>query len=88
MTDKQRFICYHIDDSGSRSVPIATGRTRDQAQSIGIVRTLASCELRGGIQVQDRTADVPEDIFIQITQFLNMHFMSLDRGVREGASCG
>lgn len=76
--EKQRFICYHINDSGSKSVPIATGRTREDAQATGIRRTLGSCVLDGGIQVQDRTADVPEDVFTQLTQFLNMHFMELD----------
>lgn len=82
MSDKLRFISYHENDSGTRRVPIATGHSREECQSLAIVRTLSACELNGRIYTQDRTADVDLQTFTQLTQFLNVQFMVLDASNR------
>ena len=78
-----RFISYHIHGTDARKpVPIATGHTHEDCQALAITRTLVTCELHGGIQTQDRTADVDFPTFMQLTEFLNHHFMALDAEAR------
>lgn len=86
VNDKPRFISFHRDDTGTRTVPIATGHDYKECQALAITRTLSCCELTGTIHTQDRTADVDLTTFIRITEFLNAHFMSIDAAVRGNAS--
>jgi len=80
-----RFIGYWVDASGTKSVPAATGRTREETFALVAQRALATCTIDGSLAVQDRTLDVNEATFVQLTQFLNMHFIEVDRMIRGDA---
>lgn len=66
-----QFIGYHIDGwNTNKSVPIATGMTKDEAQEKAIKRILGACILDGYIQVQERD-DVSVEDFEKLTKLVD-----------------
>ena len=68
-----QFIAYHVGDSHDDAIPVATGRTRDDAMALGIRRILSRAITFGGLSVQERE-DVSADTFTTLTAILGEHF--------------
>lgn len=61
------FIGYRIDGFDSDdATPIATGRTREEAQGKAIQRVLGLCDINASIGVQQK--DITEDDFNKLTE--------------------
>ena len=68
-----QFIGYSIDGYHIKSVPVATGRDRDEVLALTIRRTLGAGCGTGLIQVQQRD-DVSADDFAELTDTLDRWF--------------